>query len=306
MYFTYAVVLRAIKKLTPYLIKFNYCTGSDDETLKVENLVNQITSTSQNCPETFDEHQLFTSPEAPELMEQFKKNFRNVSRIMDCVGCEKCRLWGKLQVTGLGTALKVLFSYSESTVDYRLTRNELVAIFNAFFRLSESIAAVDEFRTMFRKRQLEKAEQQTLEVTTEQEKIPTTSDTFARSDPAKETTLLKSAGRGESDEASTSPVTKPVQSAEESISLPFDLSNTWISEPKNLLTFSLGAVIAVLGLIRILYKGYQIETGAIRFPEPKYDSNGDRIEKDDDEENIPKSKQHQKRHKNKNRVRKVK
>ncbi|KAM3338624.1 hypothetical protein P3S68_030710 [Capsicum galapagoense] len=29
---------------------------------------------------------------------------------MECVGCEKCRLWGKLQVLGLGTALKILFS----------------------------------------------------------------------------------------------------------------------------------------------------------------------------------------------------
>lgn len=29
---------------------------------------------------------------------------------MDCVGCEKCRLWGKLQVLGLGTALEILFS----------------------------------------------------------------------------------------------------------------------------------------------------------------------------------------------------
>ncbi|KAF3656716.1 hypothetical protein FXO37_15339 [Capsicum annuum] len=29
---------------------------------------------------------------------------------MECVGCEKCRLWGKLQVLGLETALKILFS----------------------------------------------------------------------------------------------------------------------------------------------------------------------------------------------------
>lgn len=33
---------------------------------------------------------------------------------MDCVGCEKCRLWGKLQVLGLGTALKILFAADES------------------------------------------------------------------------------------------------------------------------------------------------------------------------------------------------
>jgi len=32
------------------------------------------------------------------------------SALMDCIGCEKCRLWGKLQVLGLGTALKILFS----------------------------------------------------------------------------------------------------------------------------------------------------------------------------------------------------
>jgi len=33
-----------------------------------------------------------------------------ISAIMDCVGCEKCRLWGNPQVLGLGTALKFFFS----------------------------------------------------------------------------------------------------------------------------------------------------------------------------------------------------
>jgi hypothetical protein len=36
-----------------------------------------------------------------------RAHFRNISSVMDCVGCEKCRLWGKLQTLGLGTALKV-------------------------------------------------------------------------------------------------------------------------------------------------------------------------------------------------------
>lgn len=35
---------------------------------------------------------------------------------MDCVGCEKCRLWGKLQVLGLGTALKILFSVNDENL----------------------------------------------------------------------------------------------------------------------------------------------------------------------------------------------
>lgn len=52
------------------------------------------------------------------LKEEFKSHFRNISRIMDCVGCDKCRLWGKLQVTGLGTALKLLFSYEDDPSKY--------------------------------------------------------------------------------------------------------------------------------------------------------------------------------------------
>lgn len=32
------------------------------------------------------------------LQEEFRLHFKNISRIMDCVGCSKCRLWGKLQV----------------------------------------------------------------------------------------------------------------------------------------------------------------------------------------------------------------
>lgn len=75
---------------------------------------------------------------------------------MDCVGCDKCRLWGKMQVTGLGTALKLLFSYdAASPVDpgaphaVALSRSELVAFVNTLHRLSESLAAVDRFRTLW-------------------------------------------------------------------------------------------------------------------------------------------------------------
>lgn len=50
---------------------------------------------------------------------------------MDCVGCEKCRLWGKLQVLGLGTALKILFSVDgqkgqDQPVSIRVSRIYLI------------------------------------------------------------------------------------------------------------------------------------------------------------------------------------
>jgi hypothetical protein len=36
---------------------------------------------------------------------------------MDCIGCDKCRLWGKVQTTGLATALKVLFELDENALE---------------------------------------------------------------------------------------------------------------------------------------------------------------------------------------------
>ncbi len=48
----------------------------------------------------FDEGRLWKGENAAELKEQLQKTFQNITRIMDCVGCEKCKLWGKLQTLG--------------------------------------------------------------------------------------------------------------------------------------------------------------------------------------------------------------
>jgi hypothetical protein len=48
----------------------------------------------EHYPDQFDESQLFTGEYARLLREEFRNHFINISRIMDCVGCDKCRLWG--------------------------------------------------------------------------------------------------------------------------------------------------------------------------------------------------------------------
>jgi hypothetical protein len=74
---------------------------------------------------------------------------------MDCVGCDKCRLWGKVQTNGYGTALKVLFEFDEndSSKDPPLRRTELVALINTMDRLSHSLSAIKEFRRMMDERE---------------------------------------------------------------------------------------------------------------------------------------------------------
>jgi len=101
------------------------------------------------CPLPFDMGRLWKGESGPELKAHLQSNFQNITRILDCVGCEKCKLWGKLQFLGVATSLKILFSSddcdgthpsaSEPLATLKLERNEVVALFNLLHRLSESI-----------------------------------------------------------------------------------------------------------------------------------------------------------------------
>mmetsp|Transcript_54406 Transcript_54406/g.107996 ORF Transcript_54406/g.107996 Transcript_54406/m.107996 type:complete len:604 (+) Transcript_54406:214-2025(+) len=53
---------------------------------------------SASAPDADSALRLAAAEEAVLLRGEFQARFRNISRIMDCVGCERCRLWGKLQV----------------------------------------------------------------------------------------------------------------------------------------------------------------------------------------------------------------
>lgn len=67
-------------------------------------------SLSNSCPVPFDEGRLWSDENGAQLLADLQQGFKNITNIMNCVGCEKCRLWGKVQVLGLATALKVVFS----------------------------------------------------------------------------------------------------------------------------------------------------------------------------------------------------
>lgn len=149
LYFNYAMLTRAIAKLGPHLQGYTYCTGDRDQDADTKAKVLAVTQGASSVPEIFDESLMFKNGEGPSLKEDFRNRFRNVSRIMDCVGCDKCRLWGKLQTAGYGTALKVLFEFdNESNEVPTLKRTELVALFNTYSRLSNSMAHVRYFRNL--------------------------------------------------------------------------------------------------------------------------------------------------------------
>ncbi|KAH9978619.1 endoplasmic oxidoreductin [Lactifluus volemus] len=162
IYFNTVLLLRAVARLGPYLSAYDYCaSGTHEEDVLTYSRLEKVLEIAQLAGK-FDETSLFKGENANVLKEEFKQHFRNVSRIMDCVGCDKCKLWGKIQTTGLGTAMKVLFELDENNLDPRLNanllqRSEVVALINTLHRFSESLHAVEVFRRLWRESSVEES-----------------------------------------------------------------------------------------------------------------------------------------------------
>lgn len=166
LYFNYALVLRAVDKLRDHIDAYTFCTGDPVQDRKTRDMLRSLADTIPPGSRIFDESVMFTDHTTAlvsgsaglSLKEDFRNRFRNVSRIMDCVGCDKCRLWGKLQTNGFGTALKVLFEYGnghdakgagEMLVEKPvLRRTELVALINTLDKISAALRSLEHFRNM--------------------------------------------------------------------------------------------------------------------------------------------------------------
>eukprot|EP00879_Flechtneria_rotunda_P015861 GHRR01016588.1.p1 GENE.GHRR01016588.1~~GHRR01016588.1.p1 ORF type:complete len:419 (+),score=117.45 GHRR01016588.1:349-1605(+) len=154
LYFAYLFVLRAAMKAAPLLTSYEYDTGLQEEDAQTRQLLTQLLANPaivEACPMPFDEGRLWKGDNAAELKAQLQATFQNITRIMDCVGCEKCKLWGKLQTLGIATALKILFSARDCTgtlpasaalpfgEELELERNEVIALINLLGRFSHSL-----------------------------------------------------------------------------------------------------------------------------------------------------------------------
>lgn len=148
LYFNYALLTRAITKLRKHFEHYTFCSGDADQDMETRQKVLELAHRAASVPSTFDETVMFQDPAMLDLKDDFKNRFRNVSRLMDCVGCDKCRLWGKVQTAGYGAALKVLFEFDETKngENPHLRRTELVALVNTLGRVSHSLEVIRQFR----------------------------------------------------------------------------------------------------------------------------------------------------------------
>lgn len=153
IYFNFALMSRAVGKLRDYVQDYVFCTGDPSQDTKTKKMITTLANAIPPGPQIFDESVMFQdqSLDGLSLKEDFRNRFRNVSRVMDCVGCDKCRLWGKIQTNGFGTALKVLFEFgheAEGEAKPLLRRTELVALINTLDKISTALKHLDHFKAM--------------------------------------------------------------------------------------------------------------------------------------------------------------
>ncbi|KAJ8599670.1 hypothetical protein CTAYLR_005423 [Chrysophaeum taylorii] len=161
LYFAYLFLLRAATRAKDDLVSYDYDTGNPEDDAMTRELV-RILVEDDGCVarHAFDDSMLFKPPEdarmsplekalaresVEDLRAEFLGRFRNISKIMDCVTCERCRLWGKLQILGIGTALKILMMEGDAAGLGALQRNEVVALVNTLAQLAKSVDSVHHY-----------------------------------------------------------------------------------------------------------------------------------------------------------------
>ena len=139
-------MIKAFKKAEPLLIEYDYHSGNKEEDEKTLALLNELFNSEGEeinyLSEAFNE----TTADFEYFMHSNKINelvsrFRNISSIIDCVSCSKCRMHAKLEVFGMATMLKIMFSNNYELKE-SLLRNELVSFVNLFAKLSKTISYI--------------------------------------------------------------------------------------------------------------------------------------------------------------------
>jgi len=150
LFFLHAVLINSFYQAKATFAKFDIYTGnkSEDaqtqkslkELLDLDHIADQYSkgfSNSENIKKFLRSHKI----------DEIKMRFRNISSIIDCVSCQKCKLHGKLQIYGLATMLKIMFSNEENL---KLKRNEFISFVNFVGKVSKSVSYLTEYLDILR------------------------------------------------------------------------------------------------------------------------------------------------------------
>jgi ERO1-like protein alpha len=152
LFFLYSLMLKAVNKAVPFLLNYDYSSGNKTEdkmTLKIIKEIFRYELLNMDLIEDSfqDTYAYFDNFISSNRLAELIIRFRNISSIIDCVTCSKCRMHAKLEVFGIATMLKILFAPNTEELKKSMSRNELVSFINLFAKLSKSVSNIEKINT---------------------------------------------------------------------------------------------------------------------------------------------------------------
>jgi len=146
LHVVFAIMLRAVQKAGSAItsaVPINDPFFAESLSEWTHNLQPEITKLVESCPIMFDESSLFSEVASGDIEAkrlELKRRFKHLLDIMQCVGCDRCKLWGTLQTLGIGTALRIILDEERETQSTnKLSRQESVALVHTLERFSSAL-----------------------------------------------------------------------------------------------------------------------------------------------------------------------
>lgn len=156
LFFLYSLLMEAFYKAEKFIRKYNVTTGYEADDLNAIKIINHLYEENNELrhfyEEGYDQSESLRKFMRFERLNEIKMRFRNISDIINCVSCQKCRMHGKLQINGVAAMFKILFSDEKKLT---LKRNELVAFVNMIGKVSSSIKYVTDYLEETKKEKLQ-------------------------------------------------------------------------------------------------------------------------------------------------------
>ena len=145
MEFAFVVMARSLFKIKEYLYDYSYSTGNQEADQKTASLMRHLLDSSvlSSCGAVvvagFDESVMFNGQEdKSKAATEFKRAVRKISKMVNCVTCHRCKLHATISLRGIGVGLKILLT-DPALVTKSITRDDIVALVNTVYKLSESL-----------------------------------------------------------------------------------------------------------------------------------------------------------------------
>eukprot|EP00920_Eleutheroschizon_duboscqi_P008415 GHVT01019427.1.p1 GENE.GHVT01019427.1~~GHVT01019427.1.p1 ORF type:complete len:682 (+),score=179.37 GHVT01019427.1:264-2309(+) len=149
LFVTFHMLLRTVAQVAPVLEECTCDTGSPQEDLAARADLLLVLSETVNvaAPTGMADPPLFRR-----RTDDMMRHVHNITRILDCVECEKCRLHGNIKLSALQVAVKAAAADQHVTT---LERNEVTALISALTYFADSILILDRFEARLTRRRLE-------------------------------------------------------------------------------------------------------------------------------------------------------